>query len=212
MSYTDYTNYKNHKNSCVCRGGLQGAMGEKGPRGATGATGHSGETMGYYSYFTSSITNPTNFPTMSTTGSFGWNKTYASAPPNYIAWNSDQQLSSTHIYISYIDNLGVDIRNFLTMLRANDHFIIQAKSDATTHQEWKISSIILHDAYIDFEVSQPTQVNQRAIGSDSVILIFSYKGIAYESLSNGVEAKVAELEAKLIRLETIINSILATTS
>jgi hypothetical protein len=208
MSYTDYTNYKNNKNACICRVGLQGPTGEKGPRGATGATGSSGETIGYYAYTTSTMTNPTDLTSASTTN-FGWNPNRASAQENYIAWNSTTQLSSTHIYISYIDQSGVDVRNFLTMLRANDHFIIQAKGDATAHQEWKISSINLHDAYIDFGVSNPTtQVNPSVINSNSVILIFSYSGVAFANLANGLEAKVAALEAKISVLETTINSIL----
>jgi len=208
MSYADYTNYKNNKNTCICRVGLQGAAGEKGPRGATGATGSSGETVGYYVYTTSTTTNPADLMSASTTNSFGWNQNRASAQQNYIAWNSNTQLSSTHIYISYIDQSGVDVRNFLTMLRVKDHFIIQAKGDATAHQEWKISSINLHDTYIDFEVSKPTQVNPSVIDSNSVILIFSYSGVAFANLANGLEAKVAALEAKISVLETTINSML----
>ena len=209
MSYADYTNYKNNKNTCICRVGLQGAAGEKGPRGATGATGSSGETVGYYVYTTSTITNPADLMSASTTNSFGWNQNRASAQQNYIAWNSNTtQLSSTHIYISYIDQSGVDVRNFLTMLRVKDHFIIQAKDDATAHQEWKISSINLHDTYIDFEVSKPTQVNPSVIDSNSVILIFSYSGVAFANLANELEAKVAALEAKISVLETTINSML----
>ena len=94
------------------------------------------------------------------------------------------------------------------MLRVNDHFIIQAKGDATAHQEWKISSINLHDAYIDFGVSNPTQVNPSVIDSNSVILIFSYSGVAFANLANELEAKVAALEAKIVVLETTINSML----
>jgi hypothetical protein len=208
MSYSDYTNYKNNKNACICRAGLQGPTGEKGPRGATGATGSSGETIGYYVYTTSTMTNPTDLISASTTNSFGWNQIRAAAQQNYVAWNSDKQLLSTHIYISYIDQFGVDVRNFLTMLRVNDRFVIQAKSDATMHQEWKINSINVHDSCIDFGVSNPTQINQHIINSDSVILIFSYSGVAFENLANGLEAKVTALETKIISLETTINSML----
>jgi hypothetical protein len=177
-------------------------MGEKGPRGANGSTGSTGpigpygQTICHYPYSTTTTTDLANLPLPSIAVATGWN-TYRNSNtyPSYIAWNAGQQLESTKVYVSLIEQTGVNIHTFLSMLRQGDYVTIQSKINHLILQKWNINAVpVLHDNCIELGVSL---VDGSAIEDPSVILIFAYNGNA---IANALDERIETLEATVAML------------
>jgi hypothetical protein len=187
--------------------GLQGIPGEKGPcgangangangaTGATGAIGSAGQTICHYTFPITPETNSDNLPSpfvRALATPSGWN-TYRNSNtyPSYIAWNNASQLESTKLHVSWIEQSGVNIHKFLSMLRMNDVVTIQSKTNHLMVQEWRLNSPpVSHDNCIDFEV-ELVNPESLAITDPYAILIFAYNGNA---LTSALEHRIAALE------------------
>jgi len=187
--------------------GIQGIVGEKGPRGETGATGAigiagaAGQTICHYTFPITTETNHANLPcpfvgTLATPT--GWNTfRNSNTYPSYIAWNNASQIESTKLCVSWVEQTGVNIHKFLSMLKINDVVTIQSKTNHLLVQEWVLNSLpVHHDNYIEFgiDLANPESV---AITDTAAILIFAYNGNA---LTNALENRITALEAAIASL------------
>ena len=184
--------------------GPHGAHGATGATGATGPTGPSGQTICMYTYSISATTDIATLPSTQVgtpAVATNWNiyrnsNTY----PSYIAWNHSNQLASTKLYVSWIDQTGVNIRIFLGMLRQGDRITIQSKTNYLLVQEWTLNSApIAHDKCIEFNMHLSNVVSTAIPVDQSVVLIFAYNGIAITNI-NAFETRIAALEATIVAL------------
>ena len=124
-------------------------QGEKGPQGARGLdgpiglTGPSGQTICHYVFPITTTTKDSELPSpyVGVSTATRWN-TYrnSSVYPTYIAWNTASQLEATKLFVSWIDHSGVNVHNFMSMLRRNDIVTIQSKTNHAIKQEWKLNA------------------------------------------------------------------------
>lgn len=187
--------------------GPPGPMGDKGPRGANGATGATGpigpagQTICMYTYSIIATTNIASLPSplVGTPAiATNWNiYRNSNIYPSYIAWNHSNQLASTKVYVSWIDQTGVNIRIFLRMLRQGDRITIQSKTNYLLVQEWILNSApIAHENCIEFNINLSNGSTTIPI-DNSVVLMFAYNGIAITNNINGLETRIATLEATI---------------
>ena len=190
--------------------GPSGPMGDKGPSGAIGATGAtgpigpSGQTICLYTYSITTTTDITKlpYPLIGTPAmATSWNvyrnsNTY----PSYIAWNQVNQLASTKLYVSWVDQTGVNIHKFLSMLRQGDHVTIQSKANYLLTQEWSLNAVpIAHENCIEFSIGLANTTSSAIPVDCSVIFIFTYNGTAIAN-ANALETRIATLEATIVAL------------
>ena len=116
-----------------------GASGVQGNDGATGIQGPAGQSASLYNYKA--------------------NTSLQSGNPSstYILWNNVTQTSATQINISHLTDgaSSTDIDIFLSLVRINDTFIIQDKSNSANYQKWQVNGTpISHpNNYYEFPVS-----------------------------------------------------------
>ena len=128
----------------------------------------------------------------------GWNTfRNSNTYPSYIAWNYASQLESTKLHVSWVEQTGVNIHKFLSMLRINDVVTIQSKTNHRIVQEWILNAPpVPHDNCIEFgvELANPASL---AITDPSAILIFAYHGAA---LTSALERRITALEEAVASL------------
>ena len=190
--------------------GPPGPTGDKGPRGANGPAGPAGpigpvgQTICMYTY---SITATTDIARLSSplvgtpAIATNWNiYRNSNMYPSYIAWNQSNQLASTRLYVSWIDQTGTNIRIFLGMLRQGDRITIQSKTNYLLVQEWILNSApIAHDNCIEFNINLSNGGSTAIPIDQSVVLIFAYNGIAITNI-NALDTRLATLEATIVAL------------
>jgi len=187
--------------------GSPGPTGDKGPRGANGATGATGpigpagQTICMYTYSIVATTDIAMLPSPrvgTPAVATNWNiYRNSNIYPSYIAWNHANQLASTKLYVSWVDQTGVNIRIFLRMLRQGDHITIQSKTNYLLVQEWRLNSApIAHENCIEFNINLSNGSTTIPI-DNSVVLMFAYNGIAITNNINGLETRIATLETTI---------------
>jgi hypothetical protein len=103
--------------------GIVGYVGSQGATGATGATGPQGSSSSLFLYrFDASIQGG-----QPTTG--------------MLRWNSATQINSTQINIFHIDQNGVDIDIFLTLIKQGEQFTLQDENISGNYQTWQVSGV-----------------------------------------------------------------------
>lgn len=200
--------------------GAKGETGEKGPQGARGLdgpigpVGPSGQTICHYVFPITTKIDRSDLPSpymsvANTATATGWN-TYrnSSTFPSYISWNNANQLAATKLHVSWIDNSGINVHKFLSMLRINDVVTIQSKTNHLVTQEWKLNAApISHDNCIEFSV---TLANSNSVQISTpehthALLAFVYSGNALAN-ANAAEARIAALEARVAALTARLTS------
>jgi hypothetical protein len=200
--------------------GAKGETGEKGPQGARGLdgtigpVGPSGQTICHYVFPITTKIDRSDLPSpymsvANTATATGWN-TYrnSSTFPSYISWNNANQLAATKLHVSWIDNSGINVHKFLSMLRINDVVTIQSKTNHLVTQEWELNAApISHDNCIEFSV---TLANSNSVQISTpehthALLAFVYSGNALEN-ANAAEARIAALEARVAALTARLTS------
>jgi len=200
--------------------GAKGETGEKGPQGARGLdgtigpVGPSGQTICHYVFPITTTTCHSDLPSpyisvANTETATGWN-TYrnSSTFPSYISWNNANQLAATKLHVSWIDNSGINVHKFLSMLRINDVVTIQSKTNHLVTQEWELNAApISHDNCIEFSV---TLANSNSVQISTpehthALLAFVYSGNALAN-ANAAEARIAALELRVAALTAQLTS------
>jgi hypothetical protein len=200
--------------------GAKGETGEKGPQGARGLdgtigpVGPSGQTICHYVFPITTTTCHSDLPSpyisvANTATATGWN-TYrnSSTFPSYISWNNANQLAATKLHVSWIDNSGINVHKFLSMLRINDVVTIQSKTNHLVTQEWELNAApISHDNCIEFSV---TLANSNSVQISTpehthALLAFVYSGNALAN-ANAAEARIAALESRVAALTARLTS------
>jgi hypothetical protein len=187
--------------------GSPGPTGDKGPRGANGATGATGpigpagQTICMYTYSIVATTDIAMLPSPrvgTPAVATNWNiYRNSNIYPSYIAWNHANQLASTKLYVSWVDQTGVNINIFLRMLRQGDCITIQSKTNYLLVQEWRLNSTpIAHENCIEFNIILSNGGSTAIPIDQSVVLIFAYNGIAITSIQ-ALETRIATLEATI---------------
>jgi len=200
--------------------GAKGETGEKGPQGARGLdgtigpVGPSGQTICHYVFPITTKIDRSDLPSpymsvANTATATGWN-TYrnSSTFPSYISWNNANQLAATKLHVSWIDNSGINVHKFLSMLRINDVLTIQSKTNHLVTQEWELNAApISHDNCIEFSV---TLANSDSVQISTpehthALLAFVYSGNALAN-ANAAEARIAALESRVAALTARLTS------
>jgi hypothetical protein len=200
--------------------GAKGETGEKGPQGARGLdgtigpVGPSGQTICHYVFPITTKIDRSDLPSpyisvANTATATGWN-TYrnSSTFPSYISWNNANQLAATKLHVSWIDNSGINVHKFLSMLRINDVVTIQSKTNHLVTQEWELNAApISHDNCIEFSV---TLANSDSVQISTpehthALLAFVYSGNALAN-ANAAEARIAALESRVAALTARLTS------
>jgi hypothetical protein len=198
--------------------GAKGETGEKGPQGARGLdgtigpVGPSGQTICHYVFPITTTLDRSDLPSPYTSvanTATGWN-TYrnSSTYPSYISWNNANQLAATKLHVSWIDNSGINVHKFLSMLRINDVVTIQSKTNHLTTQEWKLNAApISHENCIEFSVTlaKSDSVQISTPEHTHALLAFVYSGNALAN-ANAAEARIAALEATVAALSARLTS------
>ena len=192
--------------------GTKGDRGEKGPQGARGVdgpigpTGPSGQTICHYVFPITTTTLYASLPSPYvglSTSTTGWN-TYrnSSTYPSYISWNNSNQLASTKLHVSWIDNSGINIHKFLSMLRINDIITIQSKTNHTVVQEWKLNAApIEHENCMELSITLAKSNSVQMIPPEHthVLFMFVYSGNSLIN-ANATESRIAALEQRIAAL------------
>ena len=192
-------------NGLILNPGTKGPQGARGLDGPIGPVGPSGQTICHYVFpiTTTTIESELPSPYMGVATATGWN-TYRNSTvyPSYIAWNKSNQLESTKLYVSWIDNSGTNVHKFISMLRMNDVITIQSKINHLILQEWKLNADpIPHTNCIEFGI---TLVNSNSVQISTpenthALFIFVYNGNALLN-ANATETRIAALEERLAAL------------
>jgi hypothetical protein len=192
--------------------GEKGPQGPRGLDGPIGRTGASGQTICHYVFPITTITTVSELPSPFTGVSTAtrWN-TYRSSSvyPSYIAWNNSNQLKSTKLFVSWIDQTGTNIHNFINMLQMNDIVTIQSKTNHMIKQEWKlITAPIAHANFIELGVTlaKPDSVQILSPDHPHALFIFAYTGTALYN-ANAAETRIAALEEKVATLTARLASV-----
>jgi hypothetical protein len=199
--------------------GVKGDKGEKGDQGARGLDGpigpigSPGQTICHYVFPITTTTIDSELPTthIGVSTATKWN-TYrnSSVYPSYIAWNRSTQLESNKLYVSWIDNSGTNIRNFMSMLRINDIVTIQSKTNYMIKQSWKLNTVpIAYDNYIELSITLAQSDSAQIAPPDHthVLFIFTYNGNALLPNANATESRIAALEEKVATLTARLASV-----
>lgn len=198
--------------------GIKGDKGEKGPQGARGLdgpiglTGPSGQTICHYVFPITTTTMDSELPSphIGVSTPTRWN-TYRNSSnyPSYIAWNTSTQLKATKLFVSWIDNSGINVHNFMSMLRRNDIVTIQSKTNHMIKQEWKLNiDPIARPNFMELNVTLANSDSAQITPSDHThaLFIFAYTGTALYN-ANSAETRIAALEAKIATLTARLASV-----
>jgi hypothetical protein len=192
--------------------GEKGPQGPRGLDGPIGRTGPSGQTICHYVFPITTTTKDSELPSpyVGVSTATRWN-TYrnSSVYPSYIAWNSSTQLEATKLFVSWIDNSGVNVHNFMSMLRRNDIVTIQSKTNHTIKQEWKLNTDpIAHPNFMELNVTLAKPDSVQIVSSDHphALFIFAYMGTALYD-ANAAETRIAALEEKVATLTARLASV-----
>ena len=198
--------------------GVKGDKGEKGPQGTRGLdgpiglTGSSGQTICHYVFPITTTTKDSELPSpyVGVSTATRWN-TYrnSSVYPTYIAWNTASQLEATKLFVSWIDHSGVNVHNFMSMLRRNDIVTIQSKTNHTVKQEWKLNAApIAHDNFMELGVTLAKMGSVQIAPPDHThaLFIFAYTGSVLSN-ANAAEIRFAALEEKVAALTARLASV-----
>jgi hypothetical protein len=192
--------------------GEKGPQGPRGLDGPIGQTGAPGQTICHYLFPITTTTTVSELPSpfIGVSTATKWN-TYrnSSVYPSYIAWNNPKQLNSTKIYVSWIDNTGTNVRNFISMLQLNDIVTIQSKTNHNIKQEWKLNTApIAYDNYIELGVTLANAKSAEIASPQHthVLFMFAYAGTALYN-ANAAETRIAALEEKVAKLAARLASV-----
>ncbi len=188
--------------------GPQGAQGIPGPAGLVGPVGPAGQTICHYVFPITTITDKSGLPCqhagVAVSAATGWNTYRNSAVnPSYISWSNANQLESDKLHVSLIDNSGVNVCRFLSMLKINDTVTLQSKINHTIYQEWKLTADpIAHDNCMEFNVTLANPDSAQSIMPPEhthALFMFMYSGNALQN-STAIEARLTALEEMLAAL------------